>query len=76
MESPLPAGVGGYAPDPVGKTKKEKQKQAGFSVFLFPIFSKYLIPNCEENDYYLSSHTTPRGFSHGKTKSQSQHTKH
>jgi hypothetical protein len=70
------AGGWGYAPDPVGKTKKKNKKQAGFSVFLFPIFCKYLISNCEEKSYCLSSHTNPKGFSHGKTNSQCQHTKH
>jgi hypothetical protein len=33
MESPLPAGEGGYAPDPVGKNKKIQNQISPISLF-------------------------------------------
>src|SRR5437899_10215977 len=38
--------------------------------------ARYLIAYCEEKGYYLSSNTNQRGFSHGKSDSRCQHTKH
>jgi hypothetical protein len=70
---PPPAGGYRYAPDPVGKKENRKNLK---DLFLSRTKDKYLIADCEEKSLYLSSHTNPRGFSHGKTKSQFQHTKH
>jgi hypothetical protein len=50
-------------PDPVEEKEKNPNKRHFFN------------SNYEVNGYYLSSRTNPRGFSHGKTKSQCQHTK-
>jgi hypothetical protein len=58
------AGAVGYAPDPFLKRQKNRRKH-------FPSgLRQILISNCEDKDYYVTSYIAPRGFSHGKTKSQ------
>jgi hypothetical protein len=68
---PLPAGLWGFAPDPISKTKQNKPERKIFflssSFFLSKTKDKYLIANCEDKGYHLSSHTNPREFSHGKS---------
>jgi hypothetical protein len=49
---PLPRGLGGYAPDPVTKKKKNSGKSS------LSFFSFFVSGDCEENTYYLSSHIT------------------
>src|SRR5262245_54059711 len=64
-------------------TKSRKREFLKFSTSILPIVSvkletngKYLIHNCEQKSYYLSSNIYRKGFSREKTDSRCQHTKH
>jgi hypothetical protein len=73
-------GCRGYGPDPISEKKKEnpEKKLSDFSVFssldcfdqTTETEDKYLIHICEKKDHYLSSHTNPKGFSHGESDSR------
>ena len=64
-------------PDPVSKKEKSferKSQKIVLQIFLLLCETKIiLIPNCEEKDYYLSSHPYRTGFSRENTDSQCQH---
>src|SRR5262245_52951322 len=78
---PLLRGVGGYGPDPISEKRFQKRKRISTenkSDFYLSLSNLLKIPFgiCEEKDHYLSSDTDSKGFSHGKTNSQCQHTNH
>ena len=64
---PSPGGGSGVCTGPDFEKEKEKSDTKDF--FLSN-------KDCEQNNYYVKSYIAPKGFSHGKTKSQCQHTKH
>jgi hypothetical protein len=60
------------------KNKSDRTERLSF-FFLLSFLSRShsnLIANCEEKSYYLSNHTNQKGFSHVKSVSRCEHTKH
>jgi hypothetical protein len=66
LPRPQPGGLGVCTGPRLRKTHKNK----------ITMISKgrYLIPNCEDKGYYLSSHTNQNGFYHDRSDSRKQHT--
>ena len=52
------------------RNRKQKRNPRFYLSFSLQSFVNILILNCEEKDYYLSSHTYSKGFSHVRSDSR------